>query len=84
MREVGTNTRTIFENPGFSYPEIHDTTIVYQIIAHTQDKAGMWLRTLVSIRRFFQFAVFGVYIVVTLGFTSNTIALVQTSIKPLW
>ena len=76
LAKVGSYTRTIFENTRFTNPQIHDTTLVYQIIVNRQNETSMRLRTLVSRGTLHQLLCIRIYKIVTLWFARNCITVV--------
>src|SRR6185312_9383946 len=46
--KISSYTASVFENSGFPYPQIHDATVIYQVIIYAQDKARVRLRSFVS------------------------------------
>ncbi len=76
LAEVSSYTRTVFEDTRFTNPQIHDTTLVYQIIVNRQNETSMWLRTLVSRSTLHQLLSIRIYKIVTLWFARNCITVV--------
>src|SRR6185437_5043474 len=83
MREIGAYTGTVFKDPGFSYPKIHEPTVVDKVVFHAEDKTCMGLRAFVGRSGFFQLVVDRIDEVVALRLTRDTVALVEARIEPL-
>ncbi len=71
--KIRSHTRSVFEYARFPDPEVHNAAIIYQVIFHTQDETGVWLRTFVGRRRLLQKAVCLVNVIMSLGLTGDAI-----------
>jgi hypothetical protein len=65
--EVGAGARAVLEQAGLSHPQIHDATIVDQVVGHRLDEAGMGLWVLVGAARFCQLARLVIHVVMALA-----------------
>src|SRR4029079_3667129 len=47
-REVGAGAGAVFEQAGFTHPQVHDAALVDEVVTDALDEAGVRLRMLVS------------------------------------
>ena len=82
-REVGAGARTIFEQAGFTHPQVHDAAFVDQIVGHALNEAGMRLGMLVGGFRLDQLAGLEIDIIMALRRTVDAIGPMQAGVEPL-
>ncbi len=83
MREVRAGARAVFEEAGFTHPQVHDAVLVDEIVLDGLDEAGMRLGMLVSRLGLGQLAGEGVDIEMALTGAVDAIGPVQAGVEPL-
>ena len=83
MGEVGSDTGTVFENSGFSGPEVHDSALVDQIIFDAKDETGVGLGSLVGVFGDRELGGLWIDVVVALGGAGDAVGEVESGIEPL-
>src|SRR3546814_2611800 len=80
---MGAGSRTVFEQPGFPHPQVHDAVFVDEVVPHGLDEAGMRLRLLVGGGGLDQLAGAVVDVVVALARAVDAVGPVQAGVEPL-
>jgi len=82
-REVCASAGAVFEQARFTHPQVHDATVVDQIVFDGLDKARVWLWMLVRGLGRRQFAGLVVNVVVPLCRAVDAVGPVQACVEPL-
>ena len=67
LGEVRTNTGAVLEDSSFPCPEVHDPSVVNEVVLHAQNETSVGLGSLVGVSRLGQLAGGGVDIRVSLS-----------------
>ena len=82
-REIGAYSRSVFKDPGFPDPEVHDTAVIDKVVLHAEDEAGMRLWPFIGRSGFLQLAISRINEIMSLRLARNTIGLMEAGIEPL-
>ena len=83
LRKVRARARAVLEDARLADPEVHDATLVDEVVVDGLDKAGVRRRALVRARRTLQFAGAGLAVPMPLSRSSNAVGPVQAGVEPL-
>ena len=81
--EIRAGARAVFEQARLAHPQVHDATVVHQIVGDGLDETGVRLRMLVSGLGFGQLAGEGVDVIVALARPIDAVSPVQAGVEPL-
>src|SRR5690606_15112065 len=79
----GAGARTVLEQARLAHPQVHDTTLVDEVVGNRLDEAGVRLRMLVGRARLGQLAGERVDVIVALAGTVDAVGPVQAGVEPL-
>ena len=83
LRKVRARARAVLEDARLADPEVHDATLVDEVVVDGLDKAGVRRRALVRARRALQLARAGLAVPMALSRSSNAVGPVQAGVEPL-
>src|SRR3546814_5646679 len=83
LREVAAGARAVFEQARLAHPQVHDATLVDEVVLHRLDEAGMRLRMFIGRGRLGERAGLEIDVMMALGRTVDAIGPVQAGVEPL-